>query len=160
MENYKIFVRSGLLNYTNWRIDNKWNISYIWCRSSRTVQYLFYRSFNKTGISTSSEYLSSPVLDALLSSSSFYLFPITKPECVKVGVYPTCLKIGRTIQIYKSGDSTDPTNYRPISTLPYITKNFETCLYNRLVKFFDKFSLLSNFQFGFRKKNRLQFFRV
>ena len=73
-------------------------------------------------------------------------------KCFNAGVYPNCLKIGRIIQIYKSGDSTDPTNYRPISTLPYITKIFETCLYNRLVKFFDKFSLLSKFQFGFRKK--------
>ena len=42
-------------------------------------------------------------------------------------------------------------NYRPISSIPYLSKVFEKCICIRLLKFFDKFSLFSNCQHGFRK---------
>ena len=78
--------------------------------------------------------------------------PLTRiiNECFKKAIFPNCLKVGRVIQIYKSGNKTDPSNYRPITTLPYISKLIEKCLTSRLVAFFDKFSLLTEFQYGFR----------
>ena len=80
--------------------------------------------------------------------------PLTKliNRCFNAGVFPDCFKIGRVTQIHKSGDRSDPSNYRPITTLPYISKIFETCLCNRLVSYFEKFSLLTSAQYGFRKK--------
>ena len=71
-------------------------------------------------------------------------------ECFRKAIFPKCLKVGRVIQIYKSGIKTDPSNYRPITTLPYISKLLEKCLTSRLAAFFDKFSLLTEFQYGFR----------
>ena len=72
--------------------------------------------------------------------------------CFKFGVFPECLKIGRVVPIFKTGDRSDPTNYRPITILPYISKIFESSICIRLVKFFEKFSLLTDSQFGFRSK--------
>ena len=84
----------------------------------------------------------------------FLITPLVKiiNLCFKNSIFPDCLKIGRVIQIFKSGNKTDPSNYRPISTLPYISKIFEMCLSVRLVDYFEKFSLLTEFQFGFRRK--------
>ena len=67
------------------------------------------------------------------------------------GVFPKLFKIARITPIFKSGDRKMPTNYRPISSIPYLSKVFEKCICIRLLKFFDKFSLFSNCQHGFRK---------
>ena len=53
--------------------------------------------------------------------------------------------------VFKSGDRTNATNYRPISSLPYLSKIFEKLLKNRILKFFDKYSLFSESQYGFLK---------
>ena len=41
------------------------------------------------------------------------------------GVYPHKLKIAKVVPIHKKGDSTSMNNYRPISILSTINKNFE-----------------------------------
>ena len=53
--------------------------------------------------------------------------------------------------MYKSGDATDPANYRPISTLSSFRKVFEKLIYNQLYNFLEKYSILYKYQFGFRK---------
>ena len=53
--------------------------------------------------------------------------------------------------MYKSGDATNPANYRPISTLSSFSKVFEKLIYNQLYNFFKKCSILYKYQFGFRK---------
>ena len=45
-----------------------------------------------------------------------------------------------------------PGNYRPIASLPYLSKIFERCMVNRLVSFFNNSFLFSKFQFGFLKR--------
>jgi hypothetical protein len=71
--------------------------------------------------------------------------------CMSTGVYPNSLKRARVIPIFKSGDPYKVSNYRPISTLSYLNKIFEKILHSRLTTFFDKFSIISDNQFGFRK---------
>ena len=79
--------------------------------------------------------------------------PLTRliNKCFSYGVFPNCFKIARITQIFKSGSPTDPSNYRPISTLPFLSKIFETCLCRRLESFFEENSLLTCAQYGFRK---------
>ena len=43
------------------------------------------------------------------------------------------------------------TNYRPVSNLPVVSKIFEKLTLTRLLSFVNKYSILSNSQFGFRK---------
>ena len=58
------------------------------------------------------------------------------------GIFPKSMKLGQITPIYKKDDAKSCKNYRPISKLPFISKIIERCLSNRLVSFFNKFSLL------------------
>lgn len=66
------------------------------------------------------------------------------------GIVPDLCKIARIVPIFKSGDATDYTNYRPISVLPAISKIFEKLALKRLSSFLDKHNILHNSQHGFR----------
>ena len=68
------------------------------------------------------------------------------------GIFPKSMKSGIITPIYKKDDAKLCKNYRPISKLPFFSKIIERCLSNRLVSFFNKFSLFSEHQYGFRKK--------
>lgn len=72
-------------------------------------------------------------------------------NCVSSGIWPKALKKAEIVPIYKAGDKTQLTNYRPISLISNIAKIFERLLYNRLYKFFIKFRILHKKQFGFRQ---------
>ena len=72
---------------------------------------------------------------------------------VQTGRYPTKLKIAKLIPIYKEDDDTEPGNYRPISLLSIFNRLFEKLMYTRLLNFMEKFDLLSNNQYGFRKRH-------
>jgi hypothetical protein len=69
----------------------------------------------------------------------------------ETGIYPNCLKLSKVIPVFKSGDKTKLTNYRPISTLSVIDKLLEKLLVLRVNSFLDTHNLLYNFQYGFRK---------
>ena len=47
------------------------------------------------------------------------------------GVFPDHLKIAKATPIYKPGDSSDISNYKPISVLPCFSKILERLMYNR-----------------------------
>ena len=67
------------------------------------------------------------------------------------GVFPDSLKIANVIPLYKAEDPMCFNNYRPVSLLCILSKVFERLMYNRLIKFLDKFKILYEHQFGFRK---------
>ena len=78
--------------------------------------------------------------------------------CMKNGVYPDSLKIAQVIPIYKNKGSKDEcSSYRPISILSQINKVFEKLIKSRLMAFLDKYKVLSEHQFGFRKNNSTSF---
>ena len=68
---------------------------------------------------------------------------------IRQGVFPSCLKTGRVIPIFKSGKKDQTTNYRPITTLPVLAKIFEKLAHKRMTNFIDKFNLIGRNQFGF-----------
>ena len=68
---------------------------------------------------------------------------------IKEGVFPDELKLAEVIPVHKKHDSTDKSNYRPISLLPSVSKVFEKLVYRQLNQFKD--SKLSKFLCGFRK---------
>ena len=90
----------------------------------------------------------------LLKMINELISPILKQlfnEFLRTGIYPDCLKIAKIIPLHKSGNKQDPSNYRPISILPVINKIFEKLIYNRLNNFFEKYNIIQETQFGFRK---------
>lgn len=61
----------------------------------------------------------------LITDSLAYLFNL----CIKNGVFPDQMKIATVTPTYKnSGNLDDPSNFRPISLLPVISKIFENCI--------------------------------
>ena len=52
---------------------------------------------------------------------------------LKSGVFPSELKLARVVPILKAGDSSDLTNYRPISVLTFFAKVFEKIVYNKVI---------------------------
>ena len=73
-------------------------------------------------------------------------------ESLSTGIVPEGMKLAKIVPIYKSGDSSLFSNYRPISVLPVFSKILEKLVYNRLLSFLDKNCILYDKQFGFRKK--------
>ena len=67
------------------------------------------------------------------------------------GIFPKDFKLAKVIPVYKKGDNTLCSNYRPISILSVFSKIFEKLVYNRLMAFLDKNKILYNKQFGFRQ---------
>lgn len=67
-----------------------------------------------------------------------------------VGIFPQCWKTAVVTPIYKSGNKSSPTNYRPISLLTTFSKLLEKLVNNRMMNFFETKTLLGPFQFGFR----------
>ena len=72
------------------------------------------------------------------------------------GVFPTCLKDANITPIHKKGSKFDLHNYRPISTLPYLSKVFEKLLNSRLKAFVCRHNLLSQAQHGFQQGQSTQ----
>ena len=70
--------------------------------------------------------------------------------CFKFGVFSSNLKIPKIIPVFKSGDKTHVTNYKPISILSCFSKIFEKAVYNRTINFLNDHSVLSPTQYGFR----------
>ena len=71
--------------------------------------------------------------------------------CFEQGIFPDALKVAVITPVYKGGDRSDPSNYRPISVLPSISKILEKLLNSRLIKYLSKHNILSPSQFGFRQ---------
>lgn len=67
------------------------------------------------------------------------------------GRFPNSLKVAIVKPIYKKGDEKELNNYRPITLTPVISKIFERAMYARLINFIEKFGILTENQFGFRK---------
>ena len=60
------------------------------------------------------------------------------------GVFPNDLKIVKIVPIFKSGDDSSFTNYRPVSLLRQFSKILEKLFDKRLTEFIEKYNLLSN----------------
>ena len=74
----------------------------------------------------------------------------------KDGIFPNELKLARVVPIFKCGDSTAPSNYRPISILSFFSKIFEKLLYKYLLNFLDANDIIYKYQFGFRDRHSTQ----
>jgi len=61
------------------------------------------------------------------------------------------MKKSRTVPIHKTGAKLNKCNYRPISTLPFLSKVYERLINSRILKFLNKFNVLYENQFGFLK---------
>ena len=72
---------------------------------------------------------------------------------LKSGKFPKQWKIAKIIPIHKNGDKDTPSNFRPISLLPCVSKILERIVQRQIVSYLHKHNILSSAQSGFRTKH-------
>ena len=87
-----------------------------------------------------------------------YIEPLTFliNSSLETGVFPSELKLARVVPIFKVGDSSALTNYRPISVLTFFAKVFEKIVYNKFFTFISDHNILYDHQYGFRRGRSTQ----
>ena len=70
----------------------------------------------------------------------------------KTGTFPDAMKISKVIPLFKGGNRSDPSCYRPISLPISLSKVLEKAMYLRVCSFLERFGLLFRNQFGFRSR--------
>ena len=61
-----------------------------------------------------------------------------------MGIFPNQIKIAKVVPIFKSGDDTLFTNYRPITMLPSTSKVVQRVIFNQLYTYLMDFSMEVN----------------
>ena len=72
-------------------------------------------------------------------------------ECFNSGKFPDDLKSARVTAIFKAGDRTNPSNYRPISVLSIFYKLIEFAIKSRLENYLIESKIINKHQYGFQK---------
>ena len=78
-------------------------------------------------------------------------------QMLTTGIFPDKLKIAKVVPLYKKGDNTLFSNYRPISILPSLSEIFEKIVYSQLYAYFECNKLLYSSQYGFRQGHSTEF---
>ena len=99
-----------------------------------------YDDISSTVLKLSLEYIADPLVHICNSS-------------LIEGVFPEQLKIACVLPLYKAEDPMYFNHYRPVSLLNLLSKVFEKLMYDRLLNFLNKLSIIYEHQFGFRKKH-------
>ena len=68
---------------------------------------------------------------------------------IRTGCFPVLRKIFNIIAIPKSGDSSDPRNYRPISLLSILSKVLERHIILLISDYLNEQKMISDYQWGF-----------
>ncbi|CAB3994911.1 Hypothetical predicted protein [Paramuricea clavata] len=71
-------------------------------------------------------------------------------KSIHTGIFPDEWKEARVSPVYKNDAKNDPSNYRPISVIPTVSKIFEKIIFDQLNKYFNDNNLLTTCQSGFR----------
>ena len=106
----------------------------------------------KGASSSGPDYISTKAVQVIFPS---ILGPLTKliNMSFEKGKFPRSLKTARVIALFKGGNGSDPSNYRPISLLSVSSKIFEKPMQKRLTSFLQSKEFLHSHQFGFRSKH-------
>ena len=88
----------------------------------------------------------------LIADTLTYIYNL----CIIKNTFPCAFKKAKVIPVYKSGNSADPSNYRPISIVSVLSKPLEKHLNKHLLLHLNSYNLLHPCQSGFRKKHLCQ----
>ena len=69
------------------------------------------------------------------------------------GIFPNCWKTANVVPLYKKGEKSSPSSYRPVSLLSCASKIFEHCVADHLVEYLTSNQLISTKQSGFIPKD-------
>ena len=69
---------------------------------------------------------------------------------IRTHIFPRIWKCAKVSSLFKAGDPSNPTNYRPISVLPTLAKILEKTVHIQLYNYLNTNKLITDKQFGFR----------
>ena len=83
-------------------------------------------------------------------------------QMITTGIFPESFKTSKIVPLFKKGDSSLLTNYRPISLLPTISKVFERIIHDQMYTYLNSNNLLAEQQhmYGFRKLHSTEYAAV
>ena len=99
------------------------------------------KSFGTDNISSYFLKLALPIIENSLA----FLFNTS----IETSQFPDSWKVARVTPIFKDGDKTEKSNYRPISVLPVISRLFEKLVFDQLYQYMKENGLFSPDQSGF-----------
>ena len=115
--------------------------------SAKTISLIIGNMKNKSSFSF--DYCSNKMLKACR-------VPLSKPIAhlvslsLKLGYMPKSWKLAKIVPVHKKDSTDTPSNYRPISLLPTVSKVIEKVVANRITHHLNKWKLYYPLQFGFR----------
>ena len=74
---------------------------------------------------------------------------------IKSNHFPNIWKCAKVTALFKSGERSNPTNYRPIPALPTLSKILERTVHSQLYSHLITNNLLTSKQFGFRQNSTI-----
>ena len=74
-------------------------------------------------------------------------------EVITSGIFPDKLKVSKVIPLFKAGDATSKTCFRPISILPATSKIFESVIESQMRSYLHTNNIINKNQYGFQKKS-------
>ena len=101
---------------------------------------------------TGSDDIPSCILKSCRDSVSYPLTVIVN-QSLRSGIFPAAYKNAHVCPVYKSGDKTSATNYRPISLLPIAAKILEKVVHKQIISYFTQnpdLSAIPAEQFAYR----------
>jgi len=90
----------------------------------------------------------------LLKELAIYLAPVLTSlynQSLQTGNLPSDWLTASVTPVFKKGNRSLASNYRPISLVSVACKILEHCIVSHVMEHFDKYNILSPFQHGFRK---------
>ena len=72
---------------------------------------------------------------------------------LSTGTFPTQLKFSQVFPLFKKGDKTEMSDYRPVSLLTSFSKIFEKVIYNRLLQHTKENNIIVTDQYGFKNNS-------
>ena len=76
-------------------------------------------------------------------------------ECIRTSRFPEIWKCSKVTALFKSGDQTNASTYRPISILSTRSKILERAVHSQLYDYLNTNHLLTDKQFGFRPNHSM-----
>ena len=105
----------------------------------------FLNLHKSVGHDSISSYFLRLASSSLAPAISFFI-----DNAFRIGIFLHSCKLAIVIPLFKSRKTDNLTNYRPISILTCFSKIFEKLVHKRLTNFFQKHSVLVEFQYDFQ----------
>ena len=92
---------------------------------------------------------------SLVTLAAFLALPLSLvfSSIFASGAIPDSWKIANVRPIFKKGNSSSPSNYRPISLTSVFCKAFESVVKNQLIDYLNETSQITQHQHGFLKQH-------